>query len=64
MFGIKTKLNIKKFYELTSFSVLRKRIDMLLSLADDNNSIDREFRKSETYSYLMDYMDLKDPMKY
>ena len=63
MFQIDTKLDIKKFYELTSFSVLRKRIDMLISLADDNNSIDREFRKSDTYFYLMDYMDLKEKVE-
>lgn len=62
-FELHKKINLKKFYELTSFSALRKRIDMLISLADENNSIDREFRKSETYSYLMNYMDLKEEVE-
>ena len=59
LIGINKKIKLSKFYNLTSYSVVCKKIDMLLSLADDNNSLSEELEKSTTISILIDYIDLK-----
>ena len=60
---IDATLYIKSVFELLSYKIVCEQIDSLLSLADDNNSIDEEFKKSEAFKLFVSYIDLKDTIK-